>query len=238
MMKAIVYLRVSTLAQGASGLGLEAQEAAVAGYLQGVEPLATYTEIESGKRDDRPELLKAVAHCQRSGAVLIVSKLDRLARSVRFLLALKDAGIPFKAADMPDANELTVGIMIHIAEAEAKAISDRTSRAIQAKIARGETWSRPDAGKALQGHQRAGAAASAKVRAEGANRRAACWRPLIDEMLAEGLGNTAMAKALNARGDLTAKGSRWTATAIRRLRARLDAMVPNATTAVGILALV
>ncbi len=197
--------------------------------------MAEYVEVESGRNDARPELLKALAHCQRAGAVLVVAKLDRLARSVRFLLALRDAGIPFKAVDTPDANELTINILIAVAEAESKAISDRTSRAIQAKLARGETWGRPDAGKALQGYQRAGAAVSAKVRADTANRRAECWRPLIEEMRVEGLGNCAMARTLNARGELTAKGGQWTATAIRRLRARLDAMGPTAATA-GLLA--
>ena len=165
----------------------------------------------------------------------MVAKLDRLARSVRFLLALRDARIPCKAVDTPDANELTINILIAVAEAESKAISDRTSRAIQAKLARGGTWSRPDAGKALQGHQRAGAAASATIRAETANRRAEAWRPVIEEVRVEGLSNTAMAKTLNARDEWTAKGAEWTATAIRRLRVRLDAMGPTAATA-GLLA--
>ena len=159
-MKAVCYYRVSTARQGASGLGLEGQQMAVSSYLQGAAPVAEYVEVESGRNDARPELLKAIAHCQRAGAVLVVAKLDRLARSVRFLLALRDAGIPFKAVDTPDANELTINILIAVAEAESKAISDRTSRAIQAKIARGERWGRADAGKALQGYQRAGAMAS------------------------------------------------------------------------------
>jgi DNA invertase Pin-like site-specific DNA recombinase len=135
----VAYYRVSTERQGRSGLGLEAQQAAVRAYLNGGSwTLADEViEVESGKRDDRPKLQEALKLCRVTGSKLIVAKLDRLARNAAFLFNLRDAGVPFVAADMPDANELTVGIMAVVAEAEAKAISRRTKEALQAAKERG-----------------------------------------------------------------------------------------------------
>ena len=121
----VAYLRVSTQRQGASGLGLETQHKAIVDCLNGgnwtlVEELV---EVESGKRADRPELAKAMIACRLYGATLVIAKLDRLSRNAAFLLTLRDAGIEFVAYDMPDANRLTVGIMVMVAEDEAERIS-------------------------------------------------------------------------------------------------------------------
>src|SRR5690606_23983276 len=133
-MKAVAYYRVSTAAQGRSGLGLEAQRKAVSDLCRsrGWELIAEYTEIESGRRNDRPELSEALRRARLTGATLVVAKLDRLSRSVAFLSALQESGASFVAADMPEANELTVHILAAVAQAERKAISKRTREALEA----------------------------------------------------------------------------------------------------------
>ena len=129
------YYRVSTEKQGKSGLGLEAQQTAVEAFIasKGADAklVATFTEVESGKRsDNRPELTKAMEHARLTGATLLIAKLDRLSRDAHFLLGLQKAGVRFVAADMPEANELVVGIMAVIAQAERKMISTRTKAAL------------------------------------------------------------------------------------------------------------
>src|SRR5215218_4608032 len=118
----VSYLRISTDRQGKSGLGLEAQRKAVADYLNGGrgELVAEFVEVESGKRDDRPKLAEAMALCRLHNATLVIAKLDRLSRDAAFLLGLQKAGVRFMAADMPEANELVVGIMAVVAQAERK----------------------------------------------------------------------------------------------------------------------
>src|SRR5918995_5186744 len=116
----VAYYRVSTDKQGRSGLGLEAQQAAVRDYLNGGnwKLLAEVTEVESGKRSDRPKLDDAMRLCRLHGATLVIAKLDRLSRDAHFLLGLQKAGVDFVAADMPDANKMTVGIMALVAQHE------------------------------------------------------------------------------------------------------------------------
>src|SRR5712671_7257455 len=138
-MKFIAYYRVSTQQQGQSGLGLEAQRHAVAEYLNGSKCslLKEYTEVESGKINSRPQLAEAIQTCRAYGGKLVIAKLDRLSRDAHFLLGLEKAGIDFVAADMPNANRLTVGIMAMVAEEERRMISARTKAALQAAKARG-----------------------------------------------------------------------------------------------------
>ena len=138
----IAYYRVSTREQGDSGLGLSAQEESVKRFVSGKGVIATqFTEVESGKRDNRVELHKAIEMCESTGATLIIAKLDRLSRDSVFILTLKNSGVDFICADMPDANSLTIGIMAILAEDEAKRISDRTKSALKVikdKISSGE----------------------------------------------------------------------------------------------------
>jgi DNA invertase Pin-like site-specific DNA recombinase len=143
-MDLIVYRRVSTARQGASGLGLEAQDVAVAAYAKGYGGtiLRTYTEIETGKRADRPELAKALADCKRSRATLVIAKLDRLARNARFLLALIESGVDAAFCDLPTVPPGAIGKflltqMAAVAELEAGLISERTKAALAAYKARG-----------------------------------------------------------------------------------------------------
>ena len=143
----IAYFRVSTDRQGQSGLGLDAQRKGVMDYLNGGnwKLVDEYTEVESGKRIDRPELADALDACKREKAKLVIAKLDRLARNVHFISGLMESGVDFVAADMPEANKLTVHIMAAMAEYEREQISDRTKKALAAVKARGKKlgWSMP-----------------------------------------------------------------------------------------------
>src|SRR3954467_13708375 len=135
----VSYLRVSTDRQGRSGLGLEAERKAVKDFLNGGrwDLIAEFVEVESGKRDARPKLAEALALCRLHNATLVIAKLDRLSRDAAFLLGLQKAGVRFVTADMPEANELVVGIMAIVAQAERKMISARTKAALAAAKARG-----------------------------------------------------------------------------------------------------
>jgi DNA invertase Pin-like site-specific DNA recombinase len=213
----VSYLRVSTDKQGRSGLGIEAQRAAVARYLAGfnVSPLAEFVEVESGKRDDRPELARALAECRVRKATLVIAKLDRLARDAHFLLGLQRSGIAFAAADMPNANRLTVGIMAMVAEEERRAISERTKAALAAAKARGIKLGGPaeNLKNAELGRQRA-----AETRQAKAASRTADLMPVVEAIRAEGVTSAAgIAKALNERGIPTTRGGRWQAVQVQRL---------------------
>jgi DNA invertase Pin-like site-specific DNA recombinase len=135
MSKYVAYFRVSTDRQGASGLGLEAQQAAVIQYTDGI--IHSFTEIESGKHDDRPQLQAAIAMCKATGAALLIAKIDRLSRQAAFLLTLRDSGVQIVAADMPHAGTLEFGIRAVVAQHEREEISRRTKAALQAAKARG-----------------------------------------------------------------------------------------------------
>jgi DNA invertase Pin-like site-specific DNA recombinase len=213
----VSYLRVSTDKQGRSGLGIEAQRAAVARYLAGFSatPLTEFVEVESGKRGDRPELARALAECRVRKATLVIAKLDRLARDAHFLLGLQRSGIAFTAADMPNANRLTVGIMAMVAEEERRAISERTKAALAAAKARGVKLGGPveNLKNAELGRQRA-----AETRQANAASRTTDLRPVIDAIRAEGITTaTGIAKALNERGIPTTRGGRWQAVQVQRL---------------------
>ncbi|MEN2787567.1 recombinase family protein [Sphingomonas qilianensis] len=225
-MKAVAYYRVSTAAQGRSGLGLEAQREVVESLCaaRGWELVAPpYTEIESGKRANRPELAKALHRAKVTGATLVVAKLDRLSRNVAFLAALQDSGAPFIAADMPEANELTVHIMAAVAQAERKAISKRTSEALQAAKARGQRLGNPNGAAALR-RAAQGNTASVNAIRSGAAVRAETMRPVIDDMGARGITSLErLAAELNAGGFVTARGGAWHASTVRNLLTRLAA---------------
>lgn len=134
----VAYFRVSTQRQGQSGLGLEAQRKAVEGFLQEPDKIvAEYTEIESGKRNDRPELAKALAYAKSVGATLLIAKLDRLARNLHFITGLQESKASFQAVDNPNANTLMVQLLAMIAEHEARMTSERTTVSLAAAKARG-----------------------------------------------------------------------------------------------------
>ncbi len=202
---AVTYLRVSTDRQGQSGLGLEAQRAAVAAYVAGRPVLGEFVEVESGRKDDRPQLAAALALCRQRRAVLVIAKLDRLARSVAFISNLMASSVEFVAADMPQANRLTVHILAAVAEHEREMIAQRTRDALAAAKARGTRLGnpRPDMVKAR-------AAASAE-----AGRFRATIRPQIQVLQAEGRSLRGIAAALNAKGVSASRGGTWHATSVR-----------------------
>ena len=224
--RAVAYYRVSTARQGASGLGLDAQRAAVEGLCaaRGWELIAPpFQEIESGKRMDRPELLKALDRAKLTGARLVIAKLDRLSRDAVFLLTLQNSGVRFVAADMPDANELTVGIMALVAQSERKAISTRTREALSAAKARGQRLGNPNGAAAFRRAGKGNTAALGAVTAN-ASARAAELVPTVERLRAGGVASLGgIAAALNDDGILTARGGRWHASSVRNLLARIDA---------------
>jgi DNA invertase Pin-like site-specific DNA recombinase len=221
--KFVAYYRVSTARQGRSGLGLDAQQESVRAYLNGGNwsLVAEYTEVESGKRSDRPELAKALKACRVYGAKLVIAKLDRLSRDAHFLLGLEKAGVDFVAADMPDANQLTVHIMAVVAQAERQMISQRTKAALAAAKKRG-TKLGGNRGTVIT---RAARKAGRDAQITRANERAADLAPTIADLRAAGVTSlAAIARALNERGVPTARGAgEWTATQVARTIARLDA---------------
>jgi DNA invertase Pin-like site-specific DNA recombinase len=224
MCRVIAYYRVSTEEQGRSGLGLEAQRLAVLSLCngRGWEVIAEHTEIESGKRSDRPALSAAMHHAKVTGAVLVVAKLDRLSRSVAFLSQLQDSGAKFVAADMPEANELTVHIMAAVAQAERKAIGQRTREALTAAKARGTKLGNPNGAAALRRAGKGNTDAVAVIRDE-ADSFARELAPVIADIRASGsLSLPAIANALNERHIQTRRGGMWHPTSVKNLLARLS----------------
>ena len=234
-MKVVAYYRVSTAVQGLSGLGLDAQRASVAAFAKarGADILAEYTEIESGKRSDRPQLIAALHYAKVTGATLVIAKLDRLSRSVAFLANLQDSGARFVAVDQPEANEVVVHIMAAMAQAERKAIATRTREALQAAKARGVRkdgepfkagrLGNPNGAAALRRAGKGNGAAVTTVKAS-ADSHAANLAPVIAALRAEGLTTLAtLAGALNARHMQTPRGGQWHPSSVRNLLARLDA---------------
>lgn len=222
-MKFVTYYRVSTARQGQSGLGLEAQKAAVASYVLGAggDVVTEFTEVESGKRTERPELARALAEAKRQGAVLLIAKLDRLARNVAFIANLLEAGVDVRAADMPEANRFVLHVMAAVAEQEGRAISERTRAALAEAKARGKKlgWAMPS----RKGEQRQAAQKGAAVRTAKADAFATNVLPVINELLASGMSLRAIAATLNARGIATARGGKWQAVTVSNVLARANA---------------
>lgn len=223
--KFITYYRVSTQKQGRSGLGLEAQKAAVDVHLRthGGRELASYIEVESGKNAvDRPQLQAALLRCRQTRATLLVAKLDRLSRNASFLMNLKDSGVQFEALDIPGANPLTVGVMALMAQQEREFISTRTKAALAARKARGLPLGNP---RDLSPYAARASARSCAVRSA----RARAWAkdtaaPAFAAARVEGCNSLrSIANYLNEREVLTPRGKRWTATAVRNAQQLLDA---------------
>ena len=225
--KFVSYLRVSTGRQGRSGLGLEAQRKSVTDYLNGGQwqLVAEVVEVESGKHNGRPELQRAFDLCRDYGAKLIVAKIDRLTRDAAFLLSLRDAGVDFIAADMPDANRLTVGIMALVAEQEREAISKRTKDALAAAKARGVQLGAYRDGQFVG---RSGTPEDARrateKRVQASYAFARDKARLLREADPDGSASLAViAEWFNDRGVKTPSGrGKWTPTGIRRLKMKAN----------------
>lgn len=220
--KFVAYYRVSTDKQGRSGLGLEAQKEAVRSYLDGGKwkLIAEYTEVESGKNNERPKLQEALHRAKVTGATLVIAKLDRLSRNVAFIVNLKESGVKFVCADMPDANELTVHLFAAIAQHERKIISERTKNAMAAAKRKGKVFGNPNGAKALRGLGNRSAVKAIKVKAD---KHAAEIMPVIRDIQASGAASfREIADELNAREILTARDGQWHASTVRNLMLRGD----------------
>jgi len=211
--KYIAYYRVSTTKQGLSGLGLQAQQAAVLNYIAPEKLLQSYTDIESGKNNNRIELLKAIESCKKNSAILVIAKLDRLSRNLNFISSLMDSKIKFVCCDMPEANEFTIHIFAALAQQERKMISERTSKALQAKKQQGVKLGTPEnlTIEAIINSQ--------KVRTEKSlsnenNKRSFA---LIQSQVKQGLSFNQIAKNLNLAGFLTANNKQFRAEQVKRI---------------------
>lgn len=216
--KFIAYYRVSTQKQGASGLGLEAQQAAVARYLNGGawELIGEFREVETGKGADalakRPQLRAALDACKKNGATLLIAKLDRLARNVHFVSGLLETGVEFVAADMPQANKVMIQMHAVMSEWERDQISARTKAALAAAKARGVVLGHAGAENLrpnIEERQRAARAFAVKL------------RPLFEGMKARGLSQRAMAEELNSVGVPAPKGGAWRLSQVQRVISKL-----------------
>lgn len=218
--KVVAYYRVSTRRQGASGLGLEAQREAVRQWLSGGhwQLVDEIVEVESGKRDDRPQLLKAIDLCRAWRATLVIAKLDRLARNVEFTARLMNSGVEFVAVDFPQANRLTVHILAAMAEHEREMISARTKAALAAARRRGVPLG-GDRGGLTHKARTLGNSQSAIVRHKSAYQRATSLRPIIHRLRDQGATTAqALARALNDECVPTPSGrGQWQATSVVRV---------------------
>lgn len=227
--KFVTYYRVSTQRQGVSGLGLEAQRESVRQHLNGSswEVIEEFVEVESGRKtnDQRPKLAAALAACKKQGAVLLVAKLDRLARNVHFVSGLMQAGVKFVAVDLPEANDLTIHIMAAFAEHEAKRISQRTKDTIASKKARVEAGT-DKSGKTVWA-EAWGVAGPSNLRSNIEDRKALAntnakkLEATIGAYRAAGMSLSVMVKNLNDSGASTTHGKLWSVTQLRRVMARL-----------------
>lgn len=224
-LRLVAYERVSTARQGRSGLGLEAQRKAIDDFTASrhSEVIGRFTEIESGRKNDRPELEKALNLAKLTGATLVIARLDRLSRNAAFLLTLRDSGVRFLACDMPEANDLTVGIMALVAQQEREAISRRTREVLAAARARGVRLGNPNGAAALRRAGKGGQPLREAVM-RNADRFALDLAPVVAAIRAEGHATLrAIADELNRRGMLTRRGGKWQVSNVRNLMRRVQA---------------
>jgi len=203
-----LYLRVSTSKQGIDGYGIEAQRTATAKY----KPCAEFVEVESGKKKDRPELMKALDYCKRNNAVLVVAKLDRLARNVAFVSMLMESKVEFICADFPTANTLTIHIISAVAEHEALMCSSRTKAGLLSAKNRGVQLGKTmNAEKAEKGR---------RSQQLIANRNADKVRNTLIGLASTKMSLRMIAGELNSMGVPTPRKSTWTAQAVKNALAR------------------
>jgi DNA invertase Pin-like site-specific DNA recombinase len=224
-MKYVAYFRVSTVKQGRSGLGMDAQRKMVSDFVaaNGGEIVSEYAEIESGKNDNRPELMKAMKHASLVNARLLVGKLDRLSRDLNFITSLQKSNIEFQIADMPGCDSFTIHIFGAMAQKEREMISARTKAGLAAAKARGVKLGTNNL-KPEMIHE-----ASAKgvmIRRQNADTFAARVRPVIEAMLAQGRSLRSVAGELDSLGVQTARGGAWTATAVKNAIGRFSQIEP------------
>ena len=215
--KAVAYYRVSTQTQGVSGLGLDAQRQSVTSYAKGRYTIAAeFVEIESGKKSNRAELTKALTMAKELGATLLIAKLDRLSRNVAFTAALNDAanskgGVKFVAVDMPHVNEMIINMLAVVAQAEAKATSERTKAALKAAKARGTKLGTPEN---LTSEAREAGHETMRTAAKEAYKLAYGY---VEMLRGNGLTFAAIADKLNSEGHTTRNGKQFSPMTVKRI---------------------
>ena len=216
MTKYVAYLRVSTQKQGYSGLGLEAQREIIHNYLHDTIPISEYVEVESGRKSDRPKLKEALSQCRKEGAILIVAKLDRLARSVSFLSSLLESDVEIDFCDFPQANKMVLHIISAISQYEAELTAARTKAALQAKKARGFRLGNPE--HLLDKHEEAiqNSIKTCKAKADHNpnNKRAIA---LLRTLVKEEHTYQEMAEILNREGFVSSHGCSFTKSTVYKL---------------------
>lgn len=215
----IAYYRVSTAKQMSSGLGLSAQASTVKSYIkkEGGELIHSYTEVESGTKKARVELLKAIRHAKATKSCLVIARLDRLARNVCFTANLMESEVDFVACDMPHANRFTIHVMAALAEQEAELISKRTKAALAEAKARGVKLGNPNIRRLARDTTQATLA-----RKSYANLRAEKYREVVLKITSTGNKTLSeIANCLNAEHWYTEGGCKWNATTVSRLLERL-----------------
>ena len=223
--KQVLYFRVSTQRQGKSGLGLDAQREQCHQFLNGGqwEVIGEYVEVESGKRDDRPQLEKALKLARVHNARLVVAKIDRLSRSVAFISKLMESGVQFVAADMPEANQLTIHIMAAMAEHERKAISTRVKDSLKQAKLRGVKLGSPKC-YLTDEDRKIGSKIGAEVRTKNAVAKAWDLMEIVEDI--EQFGITSLkgiARELTKRGVPTPRGKvTWYPQTVKRLYERME----------------
>ena len=216
MTKYVAYLRVSTQKQGYSGLGLEAQREIIHNYLHDTIPISEYVEVESGRKSDRPKLKEALSQCRKEGAILIVAKLDRLARSVSFLSSLLESDVEIVFCDFPQANKMVLHIISAISQYEAELTAARTKAALQAKKARGCNLGNPEhlLDKHEEAIQNSIKTCKAKADSNPNNKRAIA---LLRTLVKEEHTYQEMAEILNREGFVSSHGCSFTKSTVYKL---------------------
>ena len=206
-------------------MGLEAQRKTIETFAasRGADVLARFTEVESGRKANRPELTKALHLAKVTGATLVIAKLDRLSRNAAFLLALRDSGVRFVAVDMPEANDLTVGIMALMAQAEREAISRRTREALAVAKARGVKLGNPNGAASLRRAGKGGVALRAAVSANAEEFARDLAAVVADIRAAGAVSLRAIAAELALRGIRTRRGGQWQVSNVQILLRMLSA---------------
>lgn len=224
MQNFVGYVRVSTDKQGVSGLGMAAQLDAIKNHVAkcGGNLVAIYEEVESGRRNRRPQLQEAIDCCTLTDATLVIAKLDRLSRNASFLFRLKDSGLPFVALDCPDLTTLNLGVLAIFAQHEAEVISKRTRDAMAAAKAQGRTFGCPTASANTMKSEVC--AAGREAIAKRVKDRVLKLAPVMTKLKAQGVTTLqGFADALNEKGCRTARKATWTPTAVRRVLSQLPA---------------
>ena len=212
MRKYIAYYRVSTIKQGDSGLGLEAQRNDVTRYTNG-NLLHEFTDVASGKKNTRPELEKALAMAKSENAVLIFAKLDRLSRDVEFIFSIRNAGVEIVCCDMPDLNTLTIGIFATMAQYERELISERTKKALAVKKAQGVKLGKPE-NLTNEAKAKGREANSRNAKESNSNQNALI---VARDHVKNGMPLSAIAESLNFLGIKTRRGGKWHKSAVHYL---------------------